>query len=77
MDVQSIFNIVVGVAVPLALALGGAVWGRITQLEKDLSNHRVEVARDYAPADKLDGLEAKILQRLDQIWEELKNKADK
>lgn len=76
-DGQTIFNLIVGVAVPIGLAIASALWNRAQKQSEELTNLRVEVARDYARTDKLDGLETKILARLDQIWEKIDQKADK
>ena len=77
MDGQLVFDWVVGVSVPIGLFLARMFWGRLDRQGEDLTMHRVEVARDYARSEKLDSLEAKILARLDQIWERLDEKADK
>jgi hypothetical protein len=60
MDWQSLFNFVGGTAL---LAIGWAartMYESIRELQRDLSLHKQEVARDYAPNSRIARIEDKI-----------------
>ena len=76
-EYQSIINIVLGAV----LATGGwfarILWEAVQDLKKDLTNLRVEMARDYLPRNDFNRLADELKEMLAKIFDKLDNKADK
>jgi len=76
-EYQSIINIVLGGI----LAAGGwfarTLWDAVQELKSDLSNLRVEIARDYLPRNDFNRLADELKEMLGKIFDKLDNKADK
>lgn len=76
-EYQSIINFVLGVV----LAAGGwfarTLWDAVQELKTDLSNLRVEIAKDYVPRNDFKELATEIRQMFQVISDKLDRKADK
>ncbi len=76
-EYQSLINIVLG----LVLAAGGwfarTLWDAVQELKADLSNLRVEIAKDYLPRNDFNRLADELKDMLGKIFDKLDNKADK
>lgn len=76
-EYQSIINIVLGAC----LAAGGwfarTLWDAVQELKADLSNLRVEIAKDYLPRNDFHRLADELKDMLGKIFDKLDNKVDK
>ena len=76
-EFQSIINIALG----LVLTAGGwfarTLWDAVQELKADLSNLRVEIAKDYLPRNDFNRLADELKDMLGKIFDKLDNKADK
>ena len=53
------------------------LWDNHKELEKDLNNHKTEVAKSYVPRDDYKETMREIREMFDKISAKLDNKADK
>ena len=76
-EYQTLINIVLG----SVLAAGGwfarTLWDAVQELKSDLSNLRVEIAKDYVPRDDFKEFAQEIRHMFQKISDKLDNKADK
>jgi len=76
-EYQSIINITMGAI----LAAGGwfarTLWDAVQELKTDLSNLRVEIAKDYTPRNDFKEFATEIRTMFQKISDKLDNKADK
>ena len=76
-EFQSLINIALG----LVLTAGGwfarTLWDAVQELKADLSNLRVEIAKDYLPRNDFNRLADELKDMLGKIFDKLDNKADK
>jgi len=76
-EYQSLINIILGVV----LASGGwfarILWEAVQDLKTDLTNLRVEMARDYLPRNDFHRLADELKEMLSKIFDKLDHKADK
>lgn len=76
-EYQSLINIILGVV----LASGGwfarILWEAVQDLKTDLTNLRVEMARDYLPRNDFHRLADELKDMLGKIFDKLDHKADK
>jgi len=76
-EYQSLINTILGIV----LAAGGwfarTLWDAVQELKADLSNLRVEIAKDYLPRNDFNRLADELKDMLGKIFDKLDNKADK
>lgn len=84
MDLQILFNIVIGAAGTLGGFILNAIWNSLKDLQntdKELSDKvgRIEVliAGEYVKQDRFENALKNVSAKLDQIMEKLDSKADK
>lgn len=73
MDFQHVVNVVVGGAVAALGWFARTIFSAVKELERDLSSHKVEVAKTYATNSDL----SRIDDKLDRILDKLNAKADR
>ena len=76
-DWQSLFNIVLGVALSAMGWFARQLWDAVTELKRDLSNLREEIAKDYVAKDDFREYTAEIKGMLHRILDKLDDKVDK
>jgi len=84
MDMQVLFNLACGAAGTLMGIMLNRLWTTVDHLaETDMKladkvqNIELLVAGRYVTRPELEGMEHRLVTRLDMIWHEVKNKADK
>jgi hypothetical protein len=74
MDQQSFINILLGVA---GFCIGwwvNAIWKMVGSMQADISNLHVELAKNYVPRAELEAKLDRILDAVDEIRGELRDK---
>jgi hypothetical protein len=84
MEMQILLNFAFGIAGTVMGIMLNRLWSAVDHLtDQDIKLadkvQRIEVlvAGQYVQRHELDGFESRIVVRLDQIWHEMKGKADK
>lgn len=77
MDLQMLFNFVGGAG----LLVGGwfcrTVYDAVRQLERELAQHKIDVAKSYVTNEELRRIEKKIDDGFQRMYDALSDKADK
>jgi hypothetical protein len=78
---MSEYQYLINIALGAAFALGGwfarTLWDAVQELKGDLSNLRVEIAKDYTPRNDFKEFAVEIRTMFQKISDKLDNKADK
>ena len=74
---QTVINIIAGAALSVIGWFARILWDADRELRADLSKLREELPKTYVAKDDLDRRLDKIDNVLNQIWHELREKADK
>jgi hypothetical protein len=69
MDPQTLLNLTFGAALATLGWFARTVYAAIKSLEVDLSNHKVEVAKNYVTAGDLARIEDKLDRALDRLYQ--------
>jgi hypothetical protein len=77
MEVLSLFQALLAVAVSVAGWFLRSLWGNQTLLEKALMQHQMDVAEKYVRKDDYRADISEIKGMLDKIFNQLNTKADK
>ena len=77
MDWQTILNIVLGTAVPLAAWFFRQLWDAVQLLKRDLQRVEVDLPTNYVKKSDVDSNFDKIEAMLEKIFDKLDNKVDK
>jgi hypothetical protein len=77
MEVLSLFQALLAIAVSVAGWFLRSLWGNQTLLEKALMQHQMEVAEKYVRKDDFRADIAEVKGMLDKIFNQLNQKADK
>ncbi len=76
-EYQTIINIVGGAILTAGGWFARTLWDAVQELKADLSNLRVEIAKDYVPRNDFNRLGDELKDMLNKIFEKLDHKADK
>ena len=76
-DIQTIFNIVLGLLSALVGGLVRELWTAVKSLRADLSALREEIAKDYVPKEDYRQDMVTIRLGLQRIYDKLDGKVDK
>jgi len=76
-DYQSLINLVAGILIAGGGWFARTLWDAVQELKSDLSNLRVEIAKDYVPRNDFNRLGDELKDMLNKIFEKLDHKADK
>ena len=75
------YQTIIDLGLGTVLAAGGwfahTLWDAVQELKQDLSNLRVEVARDYIPRNDFNRLADELKEILNKISDKLDHKVDK
>ena len=74
---KTIINIVGGAILTAGGWFARTLWDAVQELKADLSNLRVEIAKDYVPRNDFNRLGDELKDMLNKIFEKLDHKADK
>jgi hypothetical protein len=77
MEVLSLFQALLAIAVSVAGWFLRSLWGNQTALEKSLMQHQMDVAEKYVRKDDYRADITEIKGMLDKIFNQLNQKADK
>jgi len=77
MEVLSLFQALLAIAVSVAGWFLRSLWGNQTALEKMLMQHQMEAAEKYVRKDDFRADIAEVKGMLDKIFNQLNTKADK
>lgn len=77
LDIQTIFNIVLGLLSALVGGLVRELWTAVKSLRADLSALREEIAKDYVPKEDYRQDMVAIRLGLQRIYDKLDGKVDK
>lgn len=77
MEWQGILNLLGGLATGIVGWFANNIWQAHKELRKELTDHKVEVAKDYVPHTRLDMMMSEIRQSLRRIEDLVAGKADK
>lgn len=76
-EYQSLINIILGAILTAGGWFARILWEAVQDLKGDLTNLRVEMARDYLPRNDFNRLGDELKEMLNRIFEKLDHKADK
>lgn len=76
-EYQSLINIVLGAVLTAGGWFARILWEAVQDLKSDLTNLRVEMARDYLPRNDFHRLADELKEMLGKIFDKLDHKADK
>ena len=77
MAFQDMLNLVGGIALTVIGWFARELWSAVKELKNDLSKLREELPKTYAPKDDVKEGFKEIRSILNDIYQELRNKADK
>ena len=77
MDWQTIGNIFLTSGIGILGWISRAIYGSIRDLQSELANHKVEVAKNYVTSASLQRIEDILTRKLDQVLERIDRKVDK
>ena len=77
MDMQTLFNIIFGVGLPVLGWFAREMWGAVKELRKDLHKLEIILPDKYIKRDEFQEGLKEIKDICRQIFERLENKADK
>lgn len=76
-DWQTIFNVGIGIILTGAGWFARTLWDAVQELKSDLSNLRVEIAKDYTPKNDFQTAMTELRGMFQVIRDKLDDKADK
>lgn len=84
MDWQNLFNLVIGVALPVGGWFCRQLWDSVKELKKEISDLRLHVSEKYVKKSEIEALRVDMDKRfdrvemlLDRIFDKLESKVDK
>ena len=77
MALQDVLNLVGGIALTVIGWFARELWSAVKELKNDLSKLREELPKTYAQKDDVKEGFKEIRSMLNDIYQELRNKADK
>jgi hypothetical protein len=76
-EYQSVINIIAGVFIASGGWFARTLWDAVQELKADLSNLRVEIAKDYLPRNDFNRLADELKEMIGKIFDKLDNKVGK
>jgi hypothetical protein len=84
MEWQNLFNIILGVALPVGGWFCRQLWDSVKELKKEIADLRLHVSENYVKKAEVEGFRADMDKRfdriellLDKLYEKLDSKVDK
>lgn len=77
MDWQNLFNLVLGVALPVGGWFCRQLWDSVKELKKDITELRLHVAENCVKKVEMESQYSKIETMLEKIFDKLDKKVDK
>lgn len=77
LDLQSAFNIIVGILIAGAGWWAKQIWDAVGKLREDLHNLEVDLPSNYVRKDEFNDAMKTLNEKLDRIWAKLADKADR
>lgn len=77
MDLQTLFNVAVGIAGPVIGWFTKTLWDAVRELQRDLTALRVAIPSSYVAKDDFTKFQEALFKKLDRIEEKIDGKADK
>ena len=77
MDWQNLFNLVLGVALPVGGWFCRQLWDTVKELKKEISDLRLHVAENVVKKIEMESQYGKIESMLEKIFDKLDKKVDK
>lgn len=77
LDLQSAFNIIVGILIAGAGWWAKQIWDAVDRLREDLHNLEVDLPSHYVRKDEFNDAMKTLNEKLDRIWAKLADKADR
>lgn len=77
LDMQTAFNIIVGILIAGAGWWAKAVWEAVSRLRDDLHELEVDLPSSYIKKEEFNDAMKTLNEKLDKIWAKLADKADR
>jgi len=77
LDIQSAFNVVVGILIAGAAWWAKEIWNALAKLREDIHEIEVELPSSYIKKEDFNDAMKTLNDKLDKIWYKLEEKADR
>lgn len=77
LDLQTAFNIVIGILIAGAAWWAKAIWDAVEKLREDLHSIEVDLPSNYIKKEEFNDAMKTLNDKLDRIWYKLEEKADR